>query len=109
MLITWSPNLTLASAAFVSRASLMNMAGPINSTLQMELVSKNERGTANGLMIMSDNIPRALTASFSGSMMTGRDFFTPFIFTTVTYFIATSMYFIFFRRADVGTFHDENS
>ena len=79
MLITSSPNLTLASTAFVSRASLMNMAGPINSTLQMELVSENERGTTNGLMIMSDNIPRALTASFSGSMMAGSDFFTPFM------------------------------
>jgi len=98
MLITSSPNLTLASTAFVSRASLMNMAGPINSTLQMELVSENERGTTNGLMIMSDNIPRALTASFSGGMMAGSDFFTPFVFTTVTYFLATSLYFIFFRK-----------
>lgn len=82
MLITLSPNLALASTAFISRAALMNMVGPINSTLQMELVTEKERGTTNGLMIMADNIPRAVTASISGVMMTGSDFYTPFLFTS---------------------------
>lgn len=100
MLITLSPNLTLASTAYVSRTALMNMAGPINSTLQMELVTERERGTANGLMVTADSIPRAVTASVSGKMMTGSDFYTPFLFTTVTYFIASSLYFIFFKEAE---------
>jgi len=100
MLITLSPNLALASTAYISRTALMNMAGPINSTLQMESVTEGERGTTNGLMVMADNIPRAVTASISGEMMTGSDFYTPFLFTTVTYFIASSLYFIFFRKAE---------
>jgi MFS family permease len=100
MLITLSPNLALASTAFISRVALMNMVGPINSTLQMELVTEKERGTTNGLMIMADNIPRAVTASISGVMMTGSDFYTPFLFTTVTYFIASSLYYAFFRKAE---------
>ena len=98
MLMTLAPNLTLASAAYVARGALMNMAGPISSTLQMELVTEKERATTNGLMIMADNIPRATTASISGEMMTGSDFYTPFLFTTVTYFIASSLYFMFFRK-----------
>ena len=100
MLMTLAPNLTLASAAYVARGALMNMAGPISSTLQMELVTEKERATTNGLMIMADNIPRATTASISGKMMTGSDFYTPFLFTTVTYFIASSLYYIFFRKAE---------
>ncbi len=100
MLTTLSPNLTMAGAAFVARTSLMNMAGPIGSTLQMELVTENERATTNGLMVMADNIPRAATASVSGIMMTGSDFITPFLFTTVTYFVASSIYFYFFRNAE---------
>ena len=100
MLMTLAPNLTLASAAYVARGALMNMAGPISSTLQMELVTEKERATTNGLMIMADNIPRAATASISGEMMTGSDFYTPFLFTTVTYFIASSLYYIFFRKAE---------
>jgi MFS family permease len=100
MLTTLSPNLTMAGAAFITRTSLMNMAGPIGSTLQMELVTENERATTNGLMVMADNIPRAVTASVSGVMMTGNDFTTPFLFTTATYFLASSIYFYFFRNAE---------
>lgn len=100
MLITLSPNLAFASTAYVARNTLMNMAGPISSTLQMELVTEKERATTNGLMIMADNIPRAVTASISGGMMAGRDFYTPFLFTTATYFIASSLYFVFFRKVE---------
>lgn len=101
MLMTLAPNLTLASAAYITRNALMNMAGPISSTLQMELVTETERATTNGVMVMADNIPRAVTASLSGRMMTESDFYTPFLFTTVTYFVASSLYFIFFRKAEV--------
>ena len=102
MLTTLSPNLTMATGAYVARTALMNMAGPIGSTLQMELVTETERATTNGLMVMADNIPRAVTASVSGVMMTGADFTTPFLFTTVTYFLASSIYYIFFRNAEAN-------
>lgn len=100
MLTTLAPNLTLSATAFVMRNALMNMAGPINTTLQMELVSANERGTTNGLMVMSDNVPRAITASISGAMMTGNDFVTPFVVTTITYFVASALFFMFFKDAE---------
>jgi MFS family permease len=100
MFTTLSPSLSLAAASYITRTALMNMAGPIGTTLQMELVTGTERATTNGLMIMADNIPRAVTASVSGAMMTGSDFLTPFLFTTVTYFIASSLYFTFFRKAE---------
>jgi len=100
MLMTLSPSLALASTAYIARGALMNMAGPISSTLQMELVAAEERATTHGLMVMADNIPRAVTASISGGMMTGNDFYTPFLFTTVTYFIASSLYFVFFKKAE---------
>jgi MFS family permease len=100
MLTTLSPSLPWAASAYVTRTALMNMAGPIGTTLQMENVSDSERATANGLMVMSDNIPRAIASSFSGAMMTGNDFITPFMFTTVTYFIASSIYYTFFRKIE---------
>jgi predicted MFS family arabinose efflux permease len=78
----------------------MNMAGPIGTTFQMESVTPAERATTNGLMVMSDNIPRAVTASVSGAMMTQNDYFTPFVYMTVAYFIASSLYFMFFRNVE---------
>lgn len=100
MLMTLSPNLPSASTAYIIRNALMNMAGPVNTTLQMELVSETERATTSGLIIMADNVPRALTAWLSGKMMTESDFFTPFLVTTLTYFVASSLYFTFFRKAE---------
>lgn len=100
MLTTMAPNLILAASAYVTRNALMNMAGPIGTALQMELVTGAERATTSGLMVMADNIPRAVTASISGQMMTEKDFYTPFLFTTVTYFLASSIYYMFFRNAE---------
>lgn len=102
MFITISPTLPLAATAYIARGALMNMAGPVNTTLQMEMVTETERATTHGFMIMADNIPRAVTASISGEMMTGNDFYTPFLFTTITYLVASSLYFIFFRKAEKG-------
>ncbi len=100
MLITLAPNLALATGAYLVRGAFMNMAGPVSSTLQMEMVAYSERATTSGLMVMADMIPRAVTASISGAMMTISDFYTPFLFTTVTYFVASSLYFVFFRKAE---------
>jgi MFS family permease len=100
MLVTLSPSLTLATIAYLSRGALMNMAGPINTTFQMEMVSEGERATTSGLTTMADSIPRATAASISGALMTGNDFYTPFLFTTITYFCASSLYYAFFRNAE---------
>ncbi|NWG11503.1 MFS transporter [Candidatus Bathyarchaeota archaeon] len=100
MLTTLAPNLSLAASAFITRNALMNMAGPISSALQMELVTETERATTSGLLVMADNIPRAVTASFSGQMMTGSDFYTPFLFTAATYFVASTLFYLFFRKAE---------
>ena len=100
MLITISPNLSVAAMAYIFRGAFMNMAGPINTTLQMELVSETERATTNGFMVAADNIPRAVTASISGEMMTQKDFLSPFLITTITYIMASSLFYIFFRKAE---------
>jgi MFS family permease len=105
MLVTLAPNLALATGAFLMRGALMNMAGPISSTFQMEMVAESERATTSGFMTMADMIPRAITASISGEMMTVSDFYTPFLFTTATYFVASSLYFMFFRKAESGRTH----
>ena len=108
MLITLAPNLTLATGAYLIRVALMNMAGPITSAFQMEMVSESERATTSGLMVMADNIPRGITVSISGGMMNISDFYTPFLFTTVTYFLAGLLFFVFFRKAESDSTRTSN-
>jgi MFS family permease len=103
MLTSFSPTLTWAGTSYIVRTSLMNMAGPIGTTFQMEIVTPAERATTSGLMVMSDSIPRAATATISGIMMTKSDFSYPFLYMAVSYFVASSLYFAFFRNAEAKT------
>jgi len=79
----------------------MQMAIPLENAFQMEMVTENERATTSGLMVMADNVPRAVSSSISGAMMTVNDFYTPFLFTTLTYFVSSSLLYVFFRRTKV--------
>jgi len=99
-LMTLSPVLPLAGFAFITRNALMNMAGPVSGTFQMEMVTETERATTNGLLVTADNIPRAITASLSGGMMASGDYFTPFLATTCSYLFASSLFYLFFRNAE---------
>jgi MFS family permease len=100
MLVTISPNLALSTGAYLARGTLMQMAIPLENAFQMELVTENERATTSGLMIMADNVPRAVSSSISGAMMTVKFFYTPFLFTTLTYFLSSSLLYVFFRKAE---------
>jgi MFS family permease len=100
MLVTISPNLALSTGAYLARGTLMQMAIPLENAFQMEMVTESERATTSGLMIMADNVPRAVSSSISGAMMTVNDFYTPFLFTTLTYFASSSLLYVFFRKAE---------
>jgi len=100
MFTSLSPTLTLAASSYIVRTALMNMAGPVGTTLQMELVTPTERATTSGLMVMADGIPRSATATISGLLLTKHDYFTPFLCMTIAYFVAASSYYAFFRNAE---------
>ena len=90
----------VAVFAYLTCGALMNMAGPVNTTFQMETAFETERASTSGSMVMADNVPRAIAASVSGALITGNDFCTPFVLTTLTYFSASSLFYIFFRKAE---------
>ena len=77
----------------------MQMGIPLETAFQMEMVTESERATTSGVMMMADNIPRAVSSSISGGMMSGNDFYTPFLITTLTYFASSSLFYILFRKA----------
>jgi hypothetical protein len=39
-----------------------------------------------------------VSSSISGAMMTVNDLYTPFLFTTLTYFASSSLLYVFFRK-----------
>jgi len=101
MLIALASNLVLASGAYLARGALMMMVQPTKSAFIMEIVGEGERATTNGILFVADNIPRAVAASVSGKMINSNDFYTPFLLTTIMYFMASSTFFLFFRKVEV--------
>lgn len=99
MLVTVSPNLALSAGAYLARGTLMQMNIPLETAFQMEMVTESERATTSGVMMMADNIPRAVSSSISGGMMSGNDFYTPFLITTLAYFASSSLFYVLFRKA----------
>jgi len=98
MLVTMSPNLALSAGAYLARGTLMQMGIPLETAFQMEMVTESERATTSGVMMMADNIPRAVSSSISGGMMSGNDFYTPFLITTLAYLASSSLFYILFRK-----------
>ncbi|MDH5779574.1 MAG: MFS transporter [Candidatus Bathyarchaeota archaeon] len=102
MLIALASNLALTSGAYLARGALMMMVQPTKSAFMMEIVGESERATTNGILFVADNIPRAVGTSVSGKMISGNDFYTPFLLTTIMYFMASSTFFLFFRKVEAA-------
>jgi len=98
--IALSPNLGFAAISYLSRGSLMNMAGPIRNNFAMEVVLEGERGTTSGLTIMADNIPRAISAGLAGQIMKEGNYVLPYMATSVLYFSASTLFLTFFRKTE---------
>lgn len=98
--IAVSPNLGFAAFSYLSRVALMNMAGPIRNNFTMEAVMESERGTTSGLTIMADGIPRAVSSGLAGQIMSQGNYFLPYVFTTILYFFASTMFLLFFRKRE---------
>jgi hypothetical protein len=101
--IAVSPNLGFAAVSYLARGPLMNMAGPIRSNFAMEVVQTEERATTSELTIMADGIPRAISSSIAGQLMKEGNYVLPYMITSVLYFLASTLFLIFFQKTEKAT------
>ena len=99
-MIALSGTLELAGFSYLVRGALMNMAGPIGSTFAMEVVQSTERATTSGLTVMADMIPRAVSANLGGQMMSSGEYVVPYLYTSLFYIAAATLYLRFFRKME---------
>ncbi len=93
-----SPSFGLASILYAVRAFLMNMSSPLEQSMIMGLVAKEERGVASGVSTALWRLPNALS-SFIGAWLMGIGLLTlPFFFATAIYLISIIMFWTFFRN-----------
>jgi MFS family permease len=103
-LLGYSPMLAPAAIGFLARASLMNLGTPLYTAFAMDRVGKARRATASGLLQMSWQGTRALSAFVSGWIQAGPGFAALFPMTIACYLTASSLITLFFvRRRDAHT------
>jgi predicted MFS family arabinose efflux permease len=78
----------------------MNMANPIMSSFNMEIVSEDQRATVNSLVWMSCYTCVGLS-TYAGGLMMAHDYYSlPFLLTCILYIVATVLYYVFFEKME---------
>jgi len=102
--IPLSPSFTLASAFYVLRAVLMNMATPVLRAYYMGLLKRDERASGNALQNSTFWSFRSLGTYCSGLIMEAISLDMPFFITSLLYLSSSLvLYGAFGRRAEDTT------
>lgn len=94
-----APAFTIAGIGYVARVVLMRMAAPVESAFSMEILDPGERGTTVGLQAAVSQLLSSVASYLGAILMQAGDFRTPFMFMAGAYFLSTSLFWIFFRKA----------
>lgn len=77
------------------------IADPIFSLFAMDVVKERERGTTNGIMHASVEIPRGFGATLAGPFMVAGAWQVPFTIGGLVFGAAFILYYVYFSRLDV--------
>jgi MFS family permease len=92
-----SPEYLTASTVYTIRTFLMNMAGPLQSSMLMGLVSADERGAASGISGALWRLPNSLSTTVGAWLMGIGLLSMPFYIATVLYIISITSFWLFFH------------
>lgn len=99
MLLTpLSPSFFLASSIYTVRAFLMNMSSPLEQSMIMGLVDKDERGAASGISTALWRLPNALSSSVGAWLMGLGLLSLPFFIAAIFYVFSICVFWFFFKN-----------
>jgi MFS family permease len=93
----------LAAIAFVTRAMLMNMGGPVWNVFILENLEKEERATAMGIRTSADQPVRGFASNFGGWLLALGLYRMPFTLAITLYIVGISQTYWFFGRSKPET------
>lgn len=91
-------NFYVASGAYTVRTFLMNMAMPLEQSMLMGIVAKDERGAASGISSALWRLPNAASTGIGGWLMAIGLLAMPFYLATALYAVSILLFWTFFRR-----------
>ncbi len=92
--------IVIITISFFFRSSLMNMAGPIISSLSMDIVGDEIRTHMSSMVSMTAQLFRALGIFVGGYIMYNVSYNTPYYFTIICYLIGTAIFYSIFKDKD---------
>ncbi|MGD0319283.1 MAG: MFS transporter [Nitrososphaerales archaeon] len=96
-----SPTFEIAGGIYILRTFMMNVSGPLGTSLIMGLVDRDERGAAAGISAAMSKLPNSLSTVVGSAMMNAGMLELPFYIASVLYSVSIFMFWIFFRRLRV--------
>jgi predicted MFS family arabinose efflux permease len=97
--ISFPQGIILMTIAFFFRTGLMNMAGPIISSLSMEITDDHKKTYMSGLKSLANNLFRGIGITIGGSLMYRFSYNTPYYFTIALYLLGTLIiYHVFYKK-----------
>ena len=90
------PNPVVVMVLYVIRSTLMNVTGPIQTALIMNLVPPEERGKTQSITAVAWSIPNSISPAWGGAIME-RDLNLPFFICGFFYSVAIPLFYFLFK------------
>ncbi len=97
-LTPFSPDYLVASTVYIVRTFLMNMANPLQQSLIMGLVAKDERGAASGISAALWRLPNSISARIGAGLMGAGLLAEPFHLATLLYIVSITIFWFAFGK-----------
>jgi MFS family permease len=99
MVLTPIPGNYQTSALFyIMRSLLMNVSGPLSSSLIMGIIPQEERGIASGISSIFFRMPNSLSTYPGSLMMKEGRLALPFYIAAILYIASIILFFVWFRK-----------
>jgi len=96
-LIPFMDNFLVVAVLYIFRNLLMNVTSPIQTALLMDLVSPDERASANSMIHAFWDIPNSASPYLGGYLMKNVSLSLPFFVCGFFYSISVGLFFVLFR------------
>ncbi len=98
VLIPFAGSFGLSATFFIVRSLLMNVSGPLSTSLIMGIIPSNQRGVASGITSIFFRMPNSFS-TYPGSIMLkeGR-YRLPFEIAALLYVVSIVSFYVWFRR-----------
>ncbi len=100
LLIGFAPFAWLSAAGFLVRGALMNMSAPLYTAFAMEQSNPREQGMVNSILVLGWQGGFAVGPLISGLVQDAWGFAPLFIATSILYFFATGLTWVFFHNVE---------